>query len=384
MKRIFVLVLACVLLFCAGCTVKTSDKQTESNPDAVAVGKRVNQSKPGKVAEGFAESLIKSDFVTARTLLYAPEDSVFFTEKDVEWYMPRSQFAEFVNHIDDAQEYKLNAQEVKTDGSQSSYKVTATDKEDNAVSLTLNLQMDNNNKWFVFADEFYVSDWHFVTPGGDTKVTIDGMALSDSIKSTTYGSQGLRKLYTIPCIGKSEKKILLSAEKGFGNKEIAVNPMTNSDGEPFACTVEATDEKLYQGIADLFNACSELVEQGKTASDFMPYVSTKADTNVATAMFDGIKKAGGALSGDQSGFRCSNVRPCSDAEWKSYYLTDTIVYAAFNYNMTWNYKLMSISRVETMQNYADLIIDTSDSKYTVYDAKDRFFVWFNGVTKKSK
>lgn len=387
LKKILAILLTGLMLFgVVGCSLKPSSDVSgiENGSDTLVAGKKINQAKPGKVANGFTEALIKGDFATIRELIYTDGDDTFFTAKDVEWYMPRSAFADFTAKVNDDQQYKVVSQELKTTGSQSSYRVTATDKDDNAISLLLNLQLNNENKWFVLADEFYVANWHFVTPGGETKVLIDGTILPDAVKNTSYGSQGLRKLHTIDCIGKSEKKIELSAEKGFGNKEFAVNPMSNSEEDPLVCTVDVTDEKIYQGIADLFNSCSELVEQGKSASDLMPFVSLKADTNVANAMFSGIKNAGSSLSGKLSGFRCSNVRPCSDPDMKSYYLTDTVAYVAFNYNMTWNYKLMNYTKTENMQNYAELVIDTSDNKCSVYDAKDRFFSWFNSATNKSK
>lgn len=347
-----------------------------------AGNKTINQNNPKSVAEGFIDCLVNANYSGAKSLLYIQGNSDYFTEKDFAWYVPRSSYAETENFRE--QKVSLQGKVGTKTADAATCVVTASYDKDKTKEFRVNLKMDNENKWYVFDDSFYIKEFYVVTPGGNTKVMLDGKDITAILNNKNYGTQGLRKIYTVPNIGKSEKKISVVAEKTFGTKEFAVNPTSNSADAPFVCQVAVQDEGVYQRIASLWNNCYKDYVAGKNAGDFIKYVSPSADSNVATVIYSGLSNINGQLSGKRSNFICSNVRPCSDRDYQSYYLTDSIAYIAFNYNMTWQYKLSSFQNTENMQNYAEIVVDLSENECRVYDAKDRFFSWYNQYTNKIK
>lgn len=344
---------------------------------------KLKQTDAGDVAEVFVESLVGKDYQTAGKLLGVTDENPFFTTSDVEWYIPRSTFKEVEDFSDLKVEY--NVEEISDSGSSAVYNVGVQEKAKDGKSQTfsVNLLRDNDNKWFVDSPEFYVENWYFVTPGGDTKVTINGTEIPSSIKYNTYGKQALRREYIVPKTGKSEKTITLTAENSFGTLNFTVNPTENSESEPYICQANLADEKAYSSICDIWNNCYKDISGGCQASDLLKYVSSNADTNVVNTMYTGIKNEidGKGRSFKNKNHVCSNVRPCSSSQYPSIWLTDKIVSVYFNYDMSWLYTGLSSS--ESMTYSTNLTLSLEDGEYKIYNPGDKFFSWYNSFTNKT-
>ena len=376
LKNILAIGLSAVMMLgFAGCA---NSGQSKSKSGEV----KLKQDSAVDVATAFVLSLVNKDYDTSAKLLGAGEDTPYFTKGDVEWYVPRSSFAAVSDYYE-----KKTETETKESGSGASVVVTVKlkekgNKEDAGKDFSVSLTMNNENKWFINAPEFYISDWYFVTPGGDTKVAINEIDLSADTESKTYGSAGLRKEYKISRIGKSEKTISVSASNSFGSSVFEVNPTVNSADEPYICQVKLTDEKAYQSICDIWNNCYKDIIDGKQASDLLKYVSPNADSNITTQIHNGIKTQGidkGTRGNDN--FVCSNVRACSGEDYVSHWLTDKIVVVYFNYDMGWRYKLANWD--ESMTNSTSLQLYYADGSYTIQNPGEKFFSWYNEFTNKT-
>lgn len=391
-KRILAIVLCfCLVFTLAGCNISSSKSGNEETKSVDFVNS-LKRTSASDVAEGFIESLINKNYGTAVILLGSDSGNPFFTGTDIEWYLPRSNYA----NIEKFQDIKYTTDVTETESGTSSntaiidVSVSEKGKKDGEFeTFTVNLVRDDSNNWLVNAPEFYVENWHFATPGGDTNVFIDdndilSQEFSSFVESKTFGNSGLRKERTISIIGKSPKIITLKAEEGFGTAEFNVSPTENTADEPYDCCVKLTDETAYTSIENIWNNCYKDICDGKQASDLIKYISKSADTNVSTIMYNGISSNDNILSGKNSNFICSNVRACSSEDYSSQYLTDKIVCVWFNYNMRWHYRLSFYESDYTMNNYAKIYLSYEDSEYVVYDAGDKFFSWYNQFTDNTK
>lgn len=377
----FIAACLCICLVSAfvGCTgVKQTETENKSSTSL-----KINQMKETDVAETFIESLINNDYNSSGFLLGVTEENPFFTAKDVEWYVPRSSFANTEKFSDI--KYKISDVTVSNSGDVATVQVSVVEKgNDDGISETFTVPLirDNENKWFVNSPDFYVENWNFVTPGGDTQVVIDGKEIPSSTEIKIFGSAGLRREYSISRIGKSEKTITVTAENSFGSQEFKVNPTANSADEPYVCTVKLTDDKAYQAICDIWNNCYKDVCEGKQASDLVKYISENADTNITNIMYNGIKND--AINSGTSGcsnYICSNVRACSGEDYYSQYLTDKISSVYFNYDMNWYYNLAGWD--QSMKNSTNLLLSFENGEYKIYNPGDKFFTWYNSFTNKT-
>lgn len=359
-----------------GCSIGKSSEKDITNSDGEGI--KIMQTKAEDVAETFIDSLINEDYTRAGILLGTGSENSFFTSKDVEWYLPRSNFAN-TEKFKEAK-YEITIVENSNDGTTSD--ITATVKTKSKDSITekfkISLVRDNENKWFINSPDFYIENWNIVTPGGDTKVTIDNKHFSEEIEVKAYGSTGLRKEYTVEKIGKSEKTIKLIAENGFGEREFKVNPTENTLEEPYLCTVKLSDETPYKELEKIWNDCYKDICDGKQASDLISYISESADTNVATIMYNGISGADNSGSGKYSNFICSNVRPCSSADYMSHYLTDKVILLSFNYDMSWHY-----DSDYNMTNSTKVQLSFENGQYKIYNAGDAFFSRYSRFINKT-
>lgn len=374
-KNILAITLSGILMLgFAGCGSQKGNEKTGSV--------KLNQDKPTDVAETFVSSLVNKNFEVSAKLLGASDDTPYFTAGDVEWYVPRSEFSSVEKFHDIKTE--ITAKETNNSGSNATVNIDLKEKgkEDSKESLKVLLVRDNNNKWFVNSPDFYISDWHFVTPGGDTKVFIDGKEISSSVEAKAYGSTGLRKEYTISRIGKAEKEITVTAKNSFGEQKFKVNPTANSSEEPYICQVKLTDDKAYQSICDIWNNCYKDICDGKQASDLLKYVSPKADSNLTSQIYNGIKEqALGMGAKGCNSFVCSNVRACSGENYTSQWLSDKVVSVHFNYDMSWTYILANYH--QEMENTTNVQLYLEDGSYTIHNPGEKFFTWYNEFTHKT-
>lgn len=243
------------------------------------------------------------------------------------------------------------------------------------------LWRDDENKWIVDSSEFCVSNWRFAVPGGDTKVKIDGIELPSSTPSESYDGIGIKKAYTIECIGKSPKTITVIAEDSFGTAEFKVNPTAEYCSEPYVFTVKMNDEKAYTAIENIWNSCYKDIVNGKQASDLMKYVTANADAKmISNTIFKGITEQ--ALKkdfGNCNNFVCSNVRPCSHEERQSEWLSDKIALVYFNYDMTWLHGTADSAVIcdKLMKSFTNVMISFEDEKYKISNPGENFFSCYN-------
>lgn len=278
-KRILAIVLCfCLIFTLAGCNISSSKSGNEETKSVDFVNS-LKRTSASDVAEGFVESLINKNYGAAVILLGSDSENPFFTGTDIEWYLPRSNYA----NIEKFQDIKYTTDVTETESGTGSdtaiieVSVSEKGKKDGEFeTFTVTLVRDDSNNWLVNAPEFYVENWYFVTPGGDTKVFIDDNDIkstenSNFVESSSYGTSGIRKSYCINKIGKSSKIITVTAENSFGSMEFKVNPIENDKSNPYICEIYYDNEEAYTAAQNLWNNIYTDISSGKQSTDLVSY-----------------------------------------------------------------------------------------------------------------
>lgn len=356
---------------------KTTQEETETTVSVETTQEEttlvlLGTKKPEMVVEAFINALIKEDYVTARYCFYTTGDGTFFTAADIEYFVPRS---DFVSVFDVGNSYSLSTVFTYTDDNKERGTCTTTVKEGESVfkySVDVFLNVDGN--WLVNEPTFYITNFYLAAPSGKTVVTIDNVIVTQTVG--TYGGQGIKTLYCIDCIGRSEKDFAYTSNN-FNYVE-SVFVTENTENEPMNTLIPVADNAVYCAIQNLWNNIYKAYVDEKTEVAFAPFISSSADPSLALVLYKAIDSGTTDPTGSYVDFVCSNVRACNATDYQSYWLSDNRCYVNFNYDLYWTFIAGdSLISLKTMSNSSGLILEKINNEYKLYQLTDgiEFFSW---------
>lgn len=360
---------------------EATENKKEDNHNNINKENTYRENTPEYVAQKFFENLLTNDYETALTCFNGSAETPFFTGADIEWYLPRSDYADILSL--NYENYVVSAYTQDSASGRAECIVHVEDENsESGWTFKLHLKLNNKNEWIIDDEDFYIKDYYLVVPGGSV-VTIDGVEVSNNYEHDKYGSTRLRQLYKIDCIGKSEKLFAVNAESTFGTIEENLYPVTNDIEEPYVINVYYIETEGYKALGDLWIAFYNGFKEGKTYSDMLHLLSPTADPKTAEVIMSSIEQL--TENGDCYDFIISNVNEMADPEWKSEYLTTNIITMAFNYTINWTENHAWGPEPQTMNNYDNLLIYYDGTNWTVHEnSYNQFFGYLNSLTNRSK
>lgn len=373
-KRITALALLALTLVSSFTACNGGEK---SNPQVQGsqVSEAVNNSTPEGVAETFVKALIEKDFKTALSCFGFNDNESFVTEDDIEFYLPRSSFAD-VSQVN-LEEYKLFVEKSNTTKDTALCDVVAEKGDGKNITLkniTVSTSLNKENNWVVNAREFYNTNYTFCTAGGDTEVTVNGKKLSDELCTNhTAGSvTGLAKEYTLPYVGKKDIEVSLSCDNYTYTATLSTSS-DNSVGEQDRVFKTASSEeisKCVNSVKDIWNGVCKDYKSGKKSSDLITYLSSDADSDICSQIYDGMeqlhKNNSGVESDRDDNFKLTQCKAPEDSG--VFWLTDDKIMVNFDYELTWDYVLSGFN--ESMKRKSNIVLEKENGEYKIYKLID--------------
>lgn len=375
---VFLVILILCLSF-AGCGKDDNNESDGGNTAKVQVHKS-----PDLVAEAFIDSLLTSNY-TATLQYIGLGDAEFVTGEDIEWYLPRSNYQDItVMNF----EYKLESEVVSQQTETAQVNVTVVNKEDKDLNKSFRIPcfLNSDNKWEVDASEFYNTDYHFTTSGGNTTVYINDVPVNDKyIVSDNAGKWGVYKEYAIPYITKNDVTIRVVCENRFDYSE-TVTPISNNSSNFEKITATTSDNsKELDAIKTLFNRAVEIYESGAEQFAYQEIISSDADLQLCETIANGIDTMADDYelgSGDK--YTDITMTQCLDnPDEETYYLTDDLVLVNFRYELTYYYRLGSST--QNMRRISHIILKYEDGEYKIHSLPEpKVFTYRNNFTMEWK
>ena len=360
----------------------TGDEQT-TETTAPAEDEIYREGSAEAEAQKFIKSLLKADYKTALTCFDIPEETPYFTAKDVAWYLPRSMYADILDI--GYTNYTVYVEREYANSELAKCKVTINDKDsESKKQFTINMHLSNSNKWGVESSGFYLEEYYLAVPGGNTIVKLNENQVDNSTKHDKFGPEGLKDLYKFEYVGKSEKTFVISAE-GYNTVTEKVFPEENSVDKPYTISVYYTEDKAYETISKIWDGYYSAVLNDLSASELSHTISLTADQKTAEMLLTAMK----AMINKEtcSGYQLMNVKECNSKEFKSEYLASDKVLLHFNYTLSWVDNSNAESPSNRSMNYHDsILLDVKDGKFTIHEAlqQNNMFSYKNAELNEKK
>lgn len=380
MKKLLAVFLA-ILTLClsfAGC-----GKNNGSESDGGKTAQVQVQKAPDSVAEAFIDSLLTSNY-TATLQYIGLGDAEFVTGEDIEWYLSRSSYSDItVMNF----EYKLKSEVVSKQTETALVNVTVVNKEDEDLSKSIQVSclLNNDNKWEVDAREFYNTDYHFTTSGGNTTVYINDVPVSDNyLVSDNAGKYSVYKEYSIPYIGRNDVTIRVTSDR-FDYSE-TVTPVSNNSSNFEKITATASDNSAeLEAVKNLFNRAVEIYESGANQSAYQEIIASDADLLLCETIANGIDSMADDYelgSGDK--YTDITMTQCLDnPDAETYYLTDDLVLVNFRYELSFYYRLGSST--QNMHRISHIVLKYENGEYKIHSLPEpKLFTYRNHYTMEWK
>lgn len=358
---------------------KPADKETAPSKDENVNVEEYREGSVEAMAQSFIKNLIEEDYEKALRCFAVPAETPYFTAADVEWYLPRSNYADVldVNY----ENYTITVEKLNGDTESADCQVIVKDKDsDKSKEFVMHMTLDKTNKWGVQDNDFYLNEYWVVAPGGDAVLTIDGVDATADVDGK-FGDAKYRALYKLTYIGKSEKKFAVSSDN-FDTYEEAVYPVKNEKEEPAQIKVEYADEAALDALKTMWADIYQAVLDGKQYSDLIDKLSPNADPAVMEVIMNSVNLM--RRDGINYDFKVSEMSFCSDDAYMTQWLSDNKLHVCFNYTLNWvddpGYR---DPKPYTMTYYDWIILHFDGENFTI-DAlsKDNMFFskaddWYN-------
>ncbi len=389
-KRLLAILTAAIIAVTAisGCSSKENTQEGDYTSTVVNTNSVKEETINADSAEGVSETFIKAvlakDYKTILSCLGIEKDKSFVSESDIEFYLPRSSFADILDISYD--EYTVSAVKTQSGSGTAICTVTITDSSNNLdyIESIVHTALNDENKWVVQADEFCNTNYTFRTVGGKTKVSVNGIELSDSLCTNKSADDitGLEKEYTLPLVGKKGIEVTLTSENYTYSATLVTssnNEVTDSD---IVC-VPVDDENVTDSIKDIWNGLYNSYASGDNSSEALNYIASDADTDICSKIwkgFDSLKKPAG-MSGSNSDYNMDICKQSSDNQTK--WITDNKLLVYFDYELNWKYSLgNSYSRDDSMKRKSNIVLSYENNEYKIYKISDnKLLTWVNQYTK---
>lgn len=365
-KTIAVILLISTVFSLTAC----ADSNSESSSSEI----KENENTPRTISESFINSLIKKDYETALSCLNLDKSKSFVTSEDIEFYLPRSSFADIMDWTSDGNII------IKTESvSESEVLCTASFNNDtSSVSIIkpvyIKTVLNNNNNWTVDASEFYNKNYKFYTAGGDVKVSVNGKEVSnDFCTNTSAGNNtGLAYEYTLPYVGEKDIKVELSCDSYTYESVLATssdNTVSENDMVFKPANVDEINSCIIN-IKHIWNSLCDNYKSSKRSSCVMDYLASDADSDICNQIWDGFEllhKSNSGVSSDRDdNFKLTMCKiPNNNGV---YWLTDNKMMVNFDYELTWDYILADAH--ETMRRKSNIVLEKENGEYKIYKLID--------------
>lgn len=362
----FILVLCLVCLSFIGC-----DSDSDDGEGLTAALKA--QQSASTVSASFVEALATGDFDMAASLTEAYAEEGYFYGSDIEWYLPRSSFANIQSLGFETFKSKTEGEEKEGSGVYTVSLYDAADESDDPAekSFTINTILNEDNNWVVCVPEFYCTNFLFRTAGGSTTVYVEGQQVPESLcTNDEAGPSELCKEYTIPFIGKNDVEIRIKSDNYDYTQ--TVTPNSNNSVSSSVSVFKPVDEpeKCFSYVKDTWNALCAKYLVGEKASCVQDYIANNASYDLCNIVWDGFEEIHVGDS-SQGGYKNENYnltvcKPSSKGD--VYWLSDTQVMCYFDYELTWYYTLGKANQ-STHQN-SSVVLSVEKGVYKFFDFPD--------------
>lgn len=381
-KIICVLLCLCMVLGLSACmgndenpdtTDSTSDTQPTENPSEGTQptnpdggdyeSEEYRKGSAEDVAQRFIKSLIALDYETALRCFDVPTETPFFTKEDVEWYLPRSNYAELLDLK--FENYTVTVDKRDAVSETAICDVTIKDgASDKSKMFRLPMHLDKNNKWGVKDNGFYLDEYYVVAPGGKTILLVDGEDATDFVVGK-FGQSQYQCLYKLQNVGKSEKTLSISSTN-FASIDTKIYPTLNKKDEPLKLVASYVDSKALDTLSNTWNEMYDGVLNNKTYSEMVHLLSPTAEPAIAQTCMSGIKQMLG--EGSCHDFAISKMWYCSPTDgYETMWLSSDKLQVCFNYSLIWTYEAGAIwgPEQESMTKYDIIILHYDGEKFTL-------------------
>lgn len=348
-------------------TEKPTDEGNTTDPDTPNKGDHENEEyRKGSaedVAQRFIKSLIAADYETALRCFDVPEKTPFFTKEDVEWYLPRSNYAELLDLK--FEDYTITVEKRDAVAEAAICDVTIKDgASDKSKMFRLPMHLDKNNKWGVKDNGFYLDEYYVVAPGGKTILLVDGEDATDFVDGK-FGQSQYQCLYKLQNVGKSEKTLSISSTN-FASMDTKVYPTLNTKEEPLKLVATYTDTKALDALSNIWNEMYDGALNNKTYSEMVHLLSPTAEPAIAQTCMSGIKQM--QSEGKCYDFAITKIWYCVPTEgFETKWLSSDKLQVCFNYSLIWTYDEGVIwdPAQESMTTYDIIILHYDGEKFTL-------------------
>ena len=376
MKKILCVLLAVIIFVAcfAGCGTnnnKNNENATENKVQAVKT--------PAHIAETFIDSLMSKNYVATLHSI-GLNGSEFVTGEDIAWYLPRSDYKDILTL--DFEKYEIQSEVVEQSTETAIVTVTVINKNDKDMFRQFDVvcALNENNNWFVKANDFYNTNYCFHASGGNTEVYINDIKVSDEyITSDNAGKHSVYKEYVIPYI--TRKDVVIKVVGDDFEWEQTITPTSNNKDNAFKAIARVSDNsREVEAVKSLFNRAVEIYESGAEISAYQEILSSDADLQLCEIIHNGIDSMS-EKSGSDNKPKKENIRmtQClNSTEKETYYLTDDLILVNFRYELSYS---RSSGRVQTMHRNGSIILKYEDSNFKIFKLTDeKLFTWLNHYT----
>lgn len=357
----------------SGCN---TDKDVSSSLKTVSAQDEKENS-PEKVSTDFIEALISKDYKTVLKIMGKDGDDSFITESSIEFYLPRSTYSDVEDISADTVDVAFTGYRNKTK-TDSECVVSAVNKDTSVTKdFIVPCSMNKNNQWVVDGNEFYYTEFSFITASG-VAVTANGKEVPDSMVVSKTGTSNTESVYTLPYVGKDDVHIKLSCDNytyeadispatsnGAENADTVLSPVSDEDKKACEDFIKTSYNDMYSDYLD-----------GAKASDLNKYIASDADTDICNQILSGFKSMSNDGYSGNSDFKLSKCI-VSEANWVS----DDLVYVDFKYQLDWVYNLAKWNL--NTKRLSNILLKKEDGKFKIYEPTDsKLFTECNGFTQE--
>lgn len=317
-----------------------------------------------ETAENFIYSLAVNKFDESLSAMYLP-DTALVTSEDIQQCLPRTSFRSVsdINFDGNKMEIKAESQDYQNDTETvMTVNVVIKDKENGFVidNFKVSVYLNNDNYWAVDGSEFYYTDYQFYTPGGETKVSINGRELGDEfIANKYYGTYSCYTLYDVPYIAKKEVRINIKNDSMDYSENVLPLSDDKLDEEDMIFMDESDNEEYFNVVMDIWNSLYKLYASGNGSSAALEYISSDADPRVAEIIW----RCFDSISGDNN-FDFSLSKCLKNEEKPTFRITESRIFVNFRYELSWHYS-KSLNWEQNTRRYSNIILVVENGKYKI-------------------
>ena len=313
------------------------------------------------------------------------EDATFLSGSDLEWYMPRSDYKALL----DIDAYESLAGEILDEiSTYALVNVAITFSDDTTDSVTIPVRLNNDNKWGLDVDDFFISDWVIKSTGGDVELYVNGVLADKKYQDGKLGNYGLYDKWIIPAIGKNTAKLELKSD-AFDTYTVEELPSYNLGDEKkyVSMIAEGNDETtaaVHKVIKDLWNNSYSDWVAGKTAAECLnAYIASDADTEMANDLWGYFATITKGTVKDNIDFRMTDIGRITKGDpppTAVFYLTDDTVGVNFGYKLDWIWSFDS-GNPRSMTRESSIFLKYEIGAYRIWKiSDDKLFSYENNLT----